>query len=287
MSCHHTVCVMAMYGRIVLIRNATNLRLYYFLYFIYHIERLGSGWWRSNPFGDLFTEACSNSADRCNWTTAVQLWCQTAATAMPWVHLCEYSSYILFIILSSLSMCMSRARSVKQWRQLRGAGGPSPPRFPKWYIFWKFHRFYWFNVQYVQAYQDLVHFSTWIDFNIESDDTGFSAWLRKKIVFLRHKKFCPPRNLWIGATGVKQWFVIAAGEHQHYDYFCEYRAPCVWLHDCVTRVRAVLYRALYGALMCCQFASPKVASATFLSSLVLALIVCQHQCCVQVFVAVT
>ena len=33
----------------------------------------------------------------------------------------------------------------------------------------------------VHAYQALVRFSTWIDFNIEGDDTGFLAWRRKKM----------------------------------------------------------------------------------------------------------
>ena len=82
-----------------------------------------------------------------------------------------------------------------QWRQLGGggAGGPSPPPPQDFQndIFLKFYWFYWFNVQYVHTYQALVPFSTWIDFNIGGDDTGFLAWRRKKKFFLPHKKFCP------------------------------------------------------------------------------------------------
>ena len=81
----------------------------------------------------------------------------------------------------------------------RGQGGRRAPKISKIIFFLNFYWFYWFNVQHVQAYQALVPFSTWIDFNLRCDDTGFLAWLRKKI-FSYVIKNLPPRNLWIGAT---------------------------------------------------------------------------------------
>ena len=84
-----------------------------------------------------------------------------------------------------------------QWSQL--GGGMGAPKISKMIYFFKFYWFYWFNVQYVHACQDLVPFSTWIDFNIGGDDTRFLAWLRKKKISYVIK-IPPPRNLWIGVT---------------------------------------------------------------------------------------
>ena len=77
-----------------------------------------------------------------------------------------------------------------------GRGAVAPPRFSKFFFYW----FHWFDVHaYVHAYQDLVHFSTWIAL-IGGADTWVFGMMAQKKNFPYSKKFLPPRNLWIGAT---------------------------------------------------------------------------------------
>ena len=84
--------------------------------------------------------------------------------------------------------------NLHQWCQLRRQGGRRPPQDFQNDIFFKnFYWFYWFNVQYVHAYQDLVPFSTWIDFNIGVMIRVFGM-TAQKFFFLCHKKFCPPKK---------------------------------------------------------------------------------------------
>ena len=57
---------------------------------------------------------------------------------------------------------------------------------------------------YVHAYQALVHFSTWTDFHRGCWYRAFGMTAQKKFP-LRPKFFCPPRNLWIGATDLSDY----------------------------------------------------------------------------------
>ena len=91
---------------------------------------------------------------------------------------------------------------VRHWCSLpvapiEGGWGPSPPQdFQNNINFIGFIDSMFNMYMHIKLQYFLVHELT----SLGGADTGHLAWRRKKYLFLRHKNFCPPRNLWIGAT---------------------------------------------------------------------------------------
>ena len=72
-----------------------------------------------------------------------------------------------------------------------GWGGRRPPKIPKNFFFYWFHRF---NVQYMYKHVKLYYISVHELLSIGGADTELLARQRKKKILPRQKKFCPPKK---------------------------------------------------------------------------------------------